>query len=203
MNCQRQHRRRCRRRGFTMVEATMAVLIVGGLLAMTVGALGATGRVRRIAAERQQALALGEQLMTEVMQSYFQDPAGGTQVGRANFNDVDDYDKYSDAPPADKSGTTLAGCTGWSRAVRVDAVREADPTQKNPGTTLKRITVTVTSPAGRTWTMYGLRAKGGAYELAPAATTNYLTYAGVELQVGTNTPTVRRTAHPLNITTSQ
>ena len=57
--------------------------------------------------------------------------------------------------------------------------------------------------SGRTWTMYGLRAKTGAYELAPAATTNYLTYAGVELQVGTNTTPVRRTAHPLNITTSQ
>jgi hypothetical protein len=179
------------------------VLIVGGLLAMAVGAIGATGRVRRVVAERQQALALGEQLMTEIMQCYFQDPAGGTQNGRANFNDVDDYDKYSDSPPTDKAGAALAGCTGWSRTVRVDTVRETDPTQKNGGTTLKRIAVTVTAPSGRTWTMYGLRAKSGAYELAPAATTNYLTYAGVELQVGTNTTTVRRTAHPLNITTSQ
>jgi hypothetical protein len=116
---------------------------------------------------------------------------------------VDDYDRYADGPPVNKSGVALAGCTGWSRSVRVDNVRETDPTQKTSGTALKRIAVTVTAPSGRSWTMYGLRARSGAYELAPAATTNYLTYAGVELQVGANTPMVRRTAHPLNITTSQ
>ncbi len=192
------------RSGFTLVEATIAVVIVSGLLVMTMSAFGAIGRARKLQADRQQALALGEQLMTEILQCYFQEPTtGAVNATRPLYNDVDDYNGYTDSPPKSKDGTALAGCTGWSRSVSVASVQVNDPSITQSGTGLKRVTVTVTGPAGRTWTMQGFRSRYGPYELSPTATTNYLTYSAVELQIGANGQTVRRTAHPLNVTTSQ
>ncbi len=66
-----------------MVEAVISVVIVSGMMLASITTLGAVCRARRVQAERQEALALAHGLMTEILQSYYLDPAStGASVRR-------------------------------------------------------------------------------------------------------------------------
>jgi type II secretory pathway pseudopilin PulG len=196
------------RRGFTMIEAAMSVGIVGVLLACSMTVMGSIARQRMLQAERRAAFELDEQLLGEVLSQYFQDPAGssfGPSAGqpRATFNSVDEYNGYTESPPALRSGATLSDYTGWTRSV---AVAYADPT--TPGntlssSTLKRVTVTVTAPSGKQYSLTGLRSQYGVNEYLPQPQTNLLTSMSVSLQSGGVTNNIYSGGRPLNITTSQ
>lgn len=197
--------------GFTLVESLMAVLIVSGVLVASLGTFGAIGRARQVQIQRAQAFGLAECLMAEVVQSYFQDPSGATTLGpeadetsRAAFDDVDDFDKWIASPPVRRDGTVLDGYSGWRIRVKVRHVLPGDPnTESSSPTGLKRIRVSVTSPTGFEHILRALRSSAGAYEQAPTATVNYLTWGGVAVKVGEGGRTVYGGAHPLNVTTSQ
>lgn len=185
---------RNRRRGFSLVECAFSTLLTAVVIVGALQCVSATQRIRRTVREQRQDTELAQQLMTEIAQSYYLEPSGTPAFGpesgettgnRSLFDDVDDYQLWSEAAPAAKDGTLLAGFTGWSRQVSVTWV---DPT--NPATAvgsdqgLKKITVSVVSPQGRTTTVTALRASGGLGEQKPVATTNFVTWAGVDLTVG-------------------
>jgi type II secretory pathway pseudopilin PulG len=198
------------RRAFTLVEAAISVVIVSGMMLASITTLGAVCRARRVQAERQEALALAHGLMAEVLQSYYVDPASTGSFGpppgatRATFNGVDDYDAYRETPPSQKDGTVMTDFTGWSRSVHVNWAEVSDATTvSNSDTGLKRITVTVTSPSGKQTFLSGLRSKFDPYEQTPLQSANYLLWAGVDLQIGSNGRTIHAAAHPMNETVTQ
>ena len=143
-----------RRRGFTIAEAVMAIVIVGGLLVAALNgvAVSRTGRGRAADHARGQQLALD--LMAEILQQAYQDPVqtpvfglepGESSTSRAAWNDVDDYNGWTETPPKTKSGTVMNEAAGWTRSV---AVQWVDPTTLATSSTLtntgiKKITVTV------------------------------------------------------------
>ncbi len=192
-----------------MVEAAFAVAITGVMLTASLTTFAAIARNRRVEAERRAAYPLAQQLMAEVLAGYFVDPGPapvfGPETGevRATFNDVDDYNGWTETPPATRAGVALAGYAGWTRAV---AVAYVDPTTlavSATATTLKRVTVTVSAPLGKAYALVGFRAAMGAYEAVPAAGATYVTGVSVNVQA-TNGPTAAWAgAHPLNETTSQ
>jgi hypothetical protein len=193
-----------------MVEAAISVVIVSGMMLASITTLGAVCRARRVQSERQAALALAHGLMAEVLQSYYVDPAStasfGPSVGatRAAFNGVDEYDGYQESPPSHKDGTVMTDYSGWSRSVRVTWVQVSDvKTVSATDTGLKRITVTVVSPAGKQTTLSGLRSKFDPYEQTPLQSANYMLWAGMDLQIGTNGRTIHSAAHPMNETVTQ
>src|SRR5687768_17333963 len=103
------------RGGFTIVEASVAVLLVGVLLSSSIATVGALAQSRRVQADRRGGYALAQQLMSEIMALPFADPdqpvAFGPETGessRAAFDDVDDYNGYTGTPPVAKDGTPLA-----------------------------------------------------------------------------------------------
>ncbi len=117
---------------------------------------------------------------------------------------MDDYDGYAETPPSQKDGTILTDFTGWSRSIGVNWVQVSDArTISSSDTGLKRITVTVTSPSGKQTMLSGLRSKFDSYEQTPIQATNYLLWAGVDLQVGSNGRTIHTAAHPMNETVTQ
>ena len=59
------------------------------------------------------------------------------------------------------------------------------------------------SPTGSVIILRGLRCVDGAYEQAPSATTNYLTWGGVYAKVGDKGKTMYGGSHPLNVVDSQ
>jgi MSHA pilin protein MshD len=206
------HRTTSSRPGFTLVESLMSVLIVSLVLVAALGTIGAIGRTRQVQVDRAAAAQFGDQLMSEILQCYYQDPSGAGPLGpdtgessRDQFDDVDDYDKWqSTAPPKLRDGTLMTDYARWKASVDVDYARLSGPRNtESSDTGLKRIRLKITTPAGATYEMFAARAATGAYEQAPTESTTYLTYGGIAARIGDRGKTVYGGAHPLNVKTSQ
>jgi MSHA pilin protein MshD len=200
------------RRGFTLVESVIAVLIVSTVLVAALRTFGGLASARLIQTDRTLAYGLADNMLAEVLQGYFKEPGGGTTLGpdageqRGTYDDVDDYDGLSQTPPQLRDGTTLTEFAGWTRSVSVTCVKpDAPDVAAGPADAqvLKRILVTVKSPRGVSVTLRGLRSSDGPYEQAPTATTNYLTWTGVSARVGTLGKTTYGAGRPLNVQQSQ
>ena len=198
-----------KRFALTMVEVLFASAIVGGMVVASLDAAGMVFRARRLNARGTTGPALAQELLEEVLAMPYEDPqtpgdaigpdSGETGSTRAAFDDVDDYHNWNSASADVKSGAAIAGFTGWRRQVSVVYVQLADPAQNSASDAgLKRVTVTVTSPAGLLYTATGLRARYGAMEQKPGATTAPVVWLGAELQAGDATVIERRAARPSN-----
>jgi hypothetical protein len=92
-----------------------------------------------------------ESLLAEILQQSYREPegayvfgreAGELETSRAAYDDVDDYQGWSESPPVAKDGTTLPNAANWRRAVTVEWVDPLDPQQvSDTETGVKRITV--------------------------------------------------------------
>lgn len=183
------------RRAFTLLEATLSIVIVAVMLCAAMSLISAYGRTRSSRQDLGRAMLLAQQLMSEIVQCSYADPTtGSTTFGpesgetRANYNDVDDYNGLNESPPATRSGTLIPGYAGWSRSVQVSYVDPATPTTVvSTDKGVKRIVVTVKSPTGKVQTLTALRSTSGVYEHVPSTQTTYTSWVGVTLQTGTNT----------------
>lgn len=143
------------RRALTLVESVVAMAIVGVMLVAALNTVGASQVAQKKLGDRARATLLAQDLMSEILQQAYEDPDGAAgsfglgsdEVGagnRALWEDVDDYNGWSAAPPQCKDGTVIPGFDGWRRIVEVKWVRTADHTiVDNTDTGVKRITVTV------------------------------------------------------------
>ena len=140
-----------RQSGFSLIELIISIVVlalVGGAFAHVIGE---SIRSRVTVMERAVGVELARSLMEEILGQGFEDPEedagsfGTEEGGRALFDDVDDYDGFSENPPKDASGSSVAGASGYTRSVVVSNVLEANPESLTAdGTTdLKRIEVTV------------------------------------------------------------
>lgn len=159
---------RRRERAFAMIEVVMATAIVGGL---TVGALtlvGSVSKQKASAAELSRGQVLCRSLAEEIATRPVTDwDEGGLDIAiahggltitgigakpivvvvgggnRSTFETVDKYKNYTESPPKDEDGNTLAGYTGWRRTVKVAPVTVADPSSTSAVETgLRCVTVT-------------------------------------------------------------
>jgi type II secretory pathway pseudopilin PulG len=184
----------CRTAGFTIIESVMSILIVGAMLVMVINTLGSSVRGRKIRQTQSRAPALASQLMAEILQAGYADltetpvfgrEASETGSNRSSFDDVDDYHNWS-GTPQDKDGTTLAGMDGWTRSVTVQYVLPTDLSSVSATDQgIKLITVTVTDPYGQQNSVAAIRSNVGTADQAPSVETTFVTWAGVELQIGT------------------
>jgi len=141
------------RRGISLIEVTISTLLVGLVLVASLRSLGHVIGSRGATSSESRAIALAEQLTSEILDQDYEDAGGSPVFGResgesggdrADFDDVDDYDGWSATPPEDRSGTALPNSTNWEREVTVEFVETNDPgtvSVTDQGT--KRVTVTV------------------------------------------------------------
>lgn len=142
-----------RRSGLTLVEATIAVVIVGVMLVAALSTLAGSRRGRQTIGGRSRGCHLAEQLMEEILPLPYADPVYKSGMGpgsdeqtgtRDVFDDVDDYAGWSASPPQTPDGTALTGFEGWTRSVEVQWVQPDDPTRvSDTETGVKAITVRV------------------------------------------------------------
>jgi MSHA pilin protein MshD len=147
-----------RRGAFTLVEAVVCTLVVAVLFLVAVQAVGLSATIQHRAAERARGRALASALLDEVVQQKYAStsaspvayelifgdkPANGN--GRSGFDDVDDYNGYSEKPPVNRDGTSIKGASEYRRQVEVTPVDPQDPSRSSATDEgLKRVTVTVT-----------------------------------------------------------
>jgi len=191
----------------TLVEVMMASCIVAVLLVAALSVVGGVSRTYAVTDEKAKAFLLAADLMNEILRAPYEDPNGSAVFGletgegsvtRSAFDDVDDYDNWSETPPAAKDGTAYTGLTNWTRTVQVEWVEVLNPTATAASESgLKRIQVTVTSPRGVTWTLSALHARSGRMEWRPPNDRVYIT--GVDAQIRTDSRvTGHSVATPLN-----
>ena len=159
------------RRAFSLVEVTLSVLIVGGMLVAALTTVGASRTSQFSIAERSRGLLLAELLMAEILQQPYQDgdfaspalgpePAEGLAASRAAFDDVDDYNGWSASPPRNKDGTAIDWAERHERAVTVAWVNPANPAETWGGLSgVKRITVLVRRGGRRVGQLVALRTR--------------------------------------------
>ena len=196
------------RRGFSLVEAVVAAGIVALMLVASINLLGGAVRNRAADNDHRTALMLGQQLMSEIQQQPYKDETltgllFGPELGengstRAGFDDVDDYADFQEKPPRLKDGTALSGYDNWKRAVKVTWVQPGSMANSLTDSGLERIEVEVTDPAGRATTVSALRSPYMNPD-APTSGTTALSWTGVEVDVGGQTP--RRAAGGVNVIT--
>ncbi len=155
-----------RNAGFALVEALLALLILGVSLPLIIGLFSSGAREPAISRDETRALFLCQELMDGVLTRKWDEkttPAGkvvnpsvigldaGENAGdRSAWDDVDDYDGLADASIRDLAGNLIPGMEGFSSTVAVDYVcPDKDnpdfdvPLAKDAGTDFKKVTVTV------------------------------------------------------------
>jgi len=121
------------RRGLSLIETVLSLLILGGAFVALLNTVGSARSAQAIAAERQLAFVLAEDMMSEVLgqDTYMEEATIGRELGelfgtRANFDDVDDYHNWSATPPVDRDGVAIPGAEGYTREVTVGYRRLAN-----------------------------------------------------------------------------
>jgi Tfp pilus assembly protein PilV len=160
-----------RRGGFSLLETVISTLLVGLILVSSLKSVGAILTQREAVADRQQAVWLADQLLTEILETAYEDPDGSAEFGpeesggRALFDDVDDFHKWQSSPPQMRDGRPMTELTGWDRRVIVEFVAPANPTRiSDTDEGVKRITVTVSRDGEELANAVSLRSRAWSRE---------------------------------------
>lgn len=142
-----------RTRAFTLMEVTVATVIVGFVLVAALNTLARTRQGEAVMSDRGRAALLAEAMLSEIVRLPYDDPDGATLIlgpepgesgaTRVGFDDVDDYNGWAAAPSL-LNGTAISGYAGWTVEVAVRRVGESsfDATLLlDQG--IKRVTVTI------------------------------------------------------------
>jgi MSHA pilin protein MshD len=136
-----------------MVEVIVSTMIVAVLMVAELNALSSATSSSASAGNRAVAQGLADDLMAEILKAKYVDPGTSPTFGpetgesgssRAAFNDVDDYNGWSEQPPQAKDGTAMTDRSDWRRRVTIDRVTANNPTTTtNTESGVKRIRVDV------------------------------------------------------------
>ncbi len=142
-------------RGFTLIELIVAMVVISVALAGVLSVITLTTSYSANPVLRRQSIAIAESYLEEISLKSFNDPDGVGEVGRAQFDNVADYNGLIDVGARDQDGIAIAGLGGYLVAVNVQAVNFGPAGSLVAGL---RINVAVTDPAGARLTLTGFRA---------------------------------------------
>jgi MSHA pilin protein MshD len=142
-------------RGVTIIEVVVAIVIVAMAATAVLGAMGAITQRGAETMVRQQAVAVAEAYLEEILLQPITEPAGGgTPTTRATFNDEDQYNNLNDSPPQDQFGTPITSLAGYSVSV---VVAQTTALTGITAANAREIDVTVKDPNGATVLLTGYR----------------------------------------------
>lgn len=170
--CNRSKPRR-RRRGLSIVEAAISIVLVGVMLVAALNAAGASKLALTKLSDRGRGMLLAQEIMTEILATEYEDSESaegnfgksGAEIAPGNrslYDDVDDFHNWTTTPPEDKDGTTKPDHAYWSRSVLVARATASDVRlTSGTDTRIKRITVTVSKNGVTVATLVAFRSAGG------------------------------------------
>jgi len=138
-------------RGVTLVELILSMVIISIALVGIFSVINLTVSHSADPVVEHQALAIAESYLEEILlQAY----SGSASIGRANFDDVDDYKKLSDNGVHDQQGNAVSGLSQYTVTVAVSAA-----TALTGGVNAKQITVSVSGPGISNLSLVGYKAE--------------------------------------------
>ncbi len=186
------------RYGTSLVEVVVSAGLTGLVLVAALDAVGGAVLATRIGDQQVDARLLAESLLAEVVAKPYEDPGDPNDVvfgieseepsspsNRSAFDDVDDFDGWTESPPVDRNGTPLTGLTGWTRDVNVVKVSWSDFLSQigdaSPDQGAKKVIVTVTNPQGVSTSNCAIRSKYGSLEQRSGVITNVVSEIAITL----------------------
>lgn len=164
-----RHHRLLSHRGFSIVEATLAVLLIGGAMVAAMNVAMTASRANGAATQRRKAEKLAHTLLAEALAL----PAAGTDSTNAtggarlnNFDHLQDFDGFRESPPMTIDGRACAP-TGWAWEIALAARGTDTIDAQSLDLRMTRITATVELPDGTTVSVQGLRGDSTAVERVP------------------------------------
>jgi MSHA pilin protein MshD len=146
---------RTRQRGVTLVELIVAITIVSIAATTILGTMATVASRSADAMVQQQAIAIGQAYLDEILQRWVVDPNGTPpNTGRGSWDLVDQYNGLSDVGAKDQFGSAIAALSAYN--VNVSVVSSTALTGV-PGSATRRIDVTVTRAPNVTVIMSGYR----------------------------------------------
>jgi MSHA pilin protein MshD len=138
-------------RGFTLVELIISMVVVSIALGGVLMVMNYTVQHSADPMLQRQALAIAESYLEEVLLQSFNDPDGGIEPNRSLFDDVGDYNGLNNDGAHDQAGNAILGLEAYRVRVIVDNLAIN-------GIAGRRVTVTVTDPAGNNLSLRGFKA---------------------------------------------
>jgi MSHA pilin protein MshD len=157
---------RRRQGGVNLIELIIAIVVIS---IATTGVLLVYATAVRYSADpmiQQQALAVAEGYLDEILSRPVNDPdgvateTGGAEAGetRATYDDMQDYDNIIDSPPQNQLGSTDWNLDGQPDLPGYTVTVDVLPNQIVNGATMARVDVTVSFPPVVNFTLTGYRA---------------------------------------------
>lgn len=137
--------------GVTLIELVISIVIITTAVAAVLGVFSFTANQSADAMVRAQAVAIAQAYLEEIQLKSYNDPGGGTESGRADYDDVSDYHGLSDTSGArDQLNNIIEGLESYRVNIAVvDSMLN--------GVNAKRIDITVTHTLGHTTRLSGYR----------------------------------------------
>lgn len=108
--------------GMTLIEVVIAIVVIAIAVSAVLGVLARNVGASADAMIVSQGITIAEAYLEEISLKAFADPDGADgEIGRASFDDVDDYDGLVDAGAADQFGNPIPELAGYTVSVAVDA----------------------------------------------------------------------------------
>jgi MSHA pilin protein MshD len=154
-NRSRHGLRRHRLRGVTLIELVVAITVVAIAVTTILGAMGAIALRSADAMMQQQAIAVAQAYLDEILQRWVVDPNGAPpNTGRASWDLVDQYNGLVDSGAHDQFGNPIAGLSAYTVNV---LTAQTSGLPGIPAAAARRIDVTVTYPPSGSVTLSGYR----------------------------------------------
>jgi MSHA pilin protein MshD len=148
--------------GTSLIELIIFIVIVSVALAGVLSVLNVTVLHSADPIEPKQSLAVAEAMMEEILNKSFANPSGGyvascpTTCDRSQMDDVSDYNAYDvTGVKGLTDATVISGLESYR--VRVSVAAPAAAIGGVVVGNIKEITVRVTAPSGRDYTLTGYR----------------------------------------------
>lgn len=198
-------------RGFTLIEASITLVLTSTLVLASLVAVGGSVKARVQHENATSGFNASHDLLNEILAQSYMHPgatpvfgleAGESATTRIAWNDVDDYDGWTSSPPQRPDGTEITELEQWTRTVSVAWVYADTPgADAASDTGVKRIEVTTTSPNGHSVSAVALRTAAGAREHPPTLSGDYVMRTSIKIEIGAdpaNSTTVETSSTQVN-----
>jgi MSHA pilin protein MshD len=146
---------RSRHRGLTLVELVVAITIVAIAVTTILGAFAAVATRSADAMMQQQAIAIAESYLSEILQRRVVDPNGPPpNTGRASWELVDQYNGLVDVGAHDQFGNATPSLTSYTVSV---STSQSSALAGVPAAAARRVDITVSYPPSASVTLSGYR----------------------------------------------